>query len=150
MKRIFINYEEYFLYREVIIMILGTSERIAAKCSACGKYNIMDINIFNMKIPTSLRCVCGNKILETYVKKGEFNLEMNCITCETNHRYKFKVKDIVEKNINIVTCPTTGMELAFIGKDSYVDDIVKRYMDDMLELLTNLGLLDEKPSRVVK
>jgi len=60
------------------------------------------------------------------------------------------VKDIIKKQLLILSCPVTGMEIAFLGKGDYVDKVVDRYMVDMYELLNYLGIIDKKESRIVK
>lgn len=131
-------------------MVLDSSCRIAVKCSECGKYNLVDLNIFNMKIPTSLRCDCGHRMLKSYINNSQLNLDIDCIACEKQHSYKFRLKDVMERPMNIISCPVTGMEIAFLGKEAYVDDIVERYMEDMHKLLKSLGVIDDITSRVVK
>lgn len=131
-------------------MILNASSKIAVKCGECGKYNVIDINIFELKIQTSLRCSCGHRMFRAGVAKGELILDIDCIACEKEHSYRFKLKDLLERPLNIISCPSTGMEIAFLGKDCYVDDVVKRYMDDMFELLKALGVVEERMTSVVK
>lgn len=122
-------------------MVLNASSKIAVKCSVCGKYNITDLNIFNMKIPTSQICDCGHKVFKGQISKSQLIFQIDCIACEKQHNYRFKLKDLMERSVNIMSCPITGMEVAFLGKDDCVDDIVKRYMDDTHELLRSLGVI---------
>jgi hypothetical protein len=135
---------------EVKFMVLNASSKIAVKCSECGKYNIVDINIFKLRIPTSVRCDCGHRMFKACVINNDLVLDIDCIACEKQHNYKYKLKSVLEKPISIISCPATGMEIAFLGKDCYVDDVIKRYMDDMFELLKHLGIIEEKVKRVVK
>lgn len=125
-------------------MILDASSKIAVKCSECGKYNIIELNIFNLKMTTSHRCSCGHRMLKTSISKAEIIFEIGCIACDRIHIYRYKLKDILDKPLNIISCPETGMEIAFQGKESYVEDIVRRYMDDMAEILKYLGIIDER------
>lgn len=131
-------------------MILNASSKIAVKCSECGKYNIIDINFFKLKVPTSLRCSCGHKMLKARILKTELLVEIDCIACDKVHIYRYKLKDILEKPLNIISCPVTGMEIAFLGKENYVDDVVKKYMDDMFELFKFLGIIEERRTGLVK
>lgn len=131
-------------------MLIDTSCKVAVKCSDCGKYNIIDINIFELKTKTSCTCSCGHKILKMWVDKDDIFFEINCIACEKKHRYKFKLKEILEKPLNIICCSETGMEIAFVGRENYVDDVVNRYMDDMYELLKELGAVEENSQKLVK
>jgi hypothetical protein len=42
------------------------------------------------------------------------------------------------------------MEIAFLGKDYHVNDFVRKYMDDMFELLKSLGVIREKNTMLDK
>lgn len=139
-----------YYYNGGDIVILNASCKIAVKCSECGKYNIKDINIFKLKVPTSVRCSCGHSMFKGHVRDGELLLDIDCIACEKQHNYRYKIKDLLDRPLNIISCPKTGMEIAFLGKDSNVDDIVKQYMDDMYELLKFLGIIEHRDRRVVK
>lgn len=131
-------------------MLLNASSRIAVKCSECGKYNIVDLSIFKLKIPTSHRCDCGHKMFKAYVNKSQLIMDIDCIACEKQHSYRFKLKEIMELPISIISCPITGIEIAFLGNDDYVSDIVKRYMEDMQEIFKSFGVIENVTSRVVK
>lgn len=130
-------------------MVLNASSKIAVKCSECGKYNIIDLNYFKLKTPISIRCSCGQKMIAAKVYKRELILNIECIACDKPHEYRFKLKDILEKPLNIISCPHTGMEIAFLGKDNFVEDIVNKYMDDVHELLKYLGVIDEEKSEIL-
>lgn len=123
-------------------MVLNASSKIAVKCSECGKYNTMDLNIFKMKIPTSQICDCGHSVFKGQISKSQLIFYIDCIACEKQHKYRFKLKDLMERPVNIMSCPITGMEVAFLGKDDCVDDIVVRYMNDTHELLKSLGVIE--------
>jgi DNA-directed RNA polymerase subunit RPC12/RpoP len=131
-------------------MILNASGKIAVKCSECGKYSIIDINMFKLKTQTSYYCECGHKILNAGIAKDELVLDIGCIACDSIHNYRFKLRNIMKQSINIISCPVTGMEIAFLGKEYHVNDFVKRYMDDMFELLKSLGIIQGRSSMVVK
>lgn len=131
-------------------MILNASSKIAVKCSECGKYNVVDLNMFKLKIPTSLRCDCGHRMLKARINASHLILEVDCIACEKQHNFRFKLKDIMEKSMNIISCPVTGMEIAFLGKNDNVTDIVKRYIEDMQEIFKSFGVVENITTKVVK
>jgi hypothetical protein len=131
-------------------MVLNAFSRIAVKCSECGKYNIVDLNIFKIKIPTSVRCDCGHRMFKAHICKSQLILDIDCIACEEQHNYSFRLKEVVKSGVDIISCPLTGMEIAFLGKDVFVDDIVNRYIDDMKELLNSIGDSVVTATKVVK
>lgn len=123
-------------------MILNASSKIAVKCSQCGKYNITDFNLFRIGSPAGIRCSCGQKILKAGIANKMLELSIECIACEKPHTYRFRLRDILEKPLNIISCPNTGIEIGFLGKDRLVEEIVNRYMDDVCELLKYLGAIE--------
>lgn len=129
-------------------MVLDASSKIAVKCSKCGKYNIIDLNFFKLNTSTSMKCCCGQKMITAYVHKGILVLNIECIACDKPHEYRFKLNDIMEKPLNIISCPNAGMEIAFLGKDSYVEEVVDKYMDDVYELLKYLGAIEEEKAEI--
>lgn len=131
-------------------MLLNASSRIAVKCSECGKYTIFDLNVFKLKMPTSHMCDCGHRMFKTHLNASQLILDINCIACEKQHTYRFKLKDVMERPMNIISCPVTRIEIAFLGKDDYVNDIVNRYMEDMQEIFKSFGVVENMSSRVLK
>ncbi|EYE89878.1 hypothetical protein Q428_00495 [Fervidicella metallireducens AeB] len=131
-------------------MIFNASSKIAVKCSECGKFSIINLDFFKLKTATSFRCDCGSKLLKIQIINNELLIEIDCIACEKTHAYKYRLKDIIERPVTIISCPLIGMEIAFLGKEKFVEDIVTRYMEDMYQLLKYLGIVEERPSRVVK
>lgn len=126
-------------------MVVVPGYTIAVKCSECGRYKVFDVDMFKLKISTNIMCSCSKKIINAWIKKGEIYLDINCIVCDRIHSYKFKLKEVIyEKPLTILSCPQTGMEIAFIGKADRVNGLVERYMGDMYELLEYLGVF-EKP-----
>lgn len=131
-------------------MILSTSGKIAVKCSSCGKYSIVDMDLFKLKETREYNCECGHRILKANVAKGELILDIDCIACEKLHRYRFKLLSVIKQPINIISCKAVGMEIAFLGKGSHVNDFVRKYMDDTFELLRSLGVIERKNTMLVK
>lgn len=134
-------YGELYNYNGGGFVIFNASSKIAVKCSECGKYNVVELNLFKLRIPTSLLCNCGHRMLKAHISTSTLVLEVDCIACENQHRFNFKLKEIMEESINIISCPTTGMEIAFLGKNDNVTDIMERYVEDMQEVFKSLGVI---------
>lgn len=125
-------------------MIIDMTGKIAVKCSKCGTYRIVDIDLFKLREAKEFYCKCGHKMLKANVTKGELRLEIDCIACEKQHTYRFKLKRVIMQPMNIISCPTIGMEIAFLGKDYHVNGFVRKYMNDMLELMKSLGVIGKR------
>ncbi|QCX33404.1 hypothetical protein FDN13_06600 [Caloramator sp. E03] len=121
-------------------MIINTSCKIAVRCSNCGEYNIADVDIFKLKEPTGIKCECGQVPYKVKKINKTLIFDISCIGCENIHSYKFKIRDLMSNQINIISCPNSGIEIAFIGNESYVEGIVEKYRNDMIELLKALGI----------
>lgn len=123
-------------------MLLNASTKLAVKCSECGKYNVTEINIFRMRIPTSLRCDCGHRTARIRIHSSRLILEVDCIACEKQHSFQFSLRELMEKPIRIISCAETGMEIAFLGWEENVKSIIEQYNEDMQEVYQSFGLLE--------
>lgn len=131
-------------------MLIKTILKIAVKCSQCGEYKLIDLDLFRLKGRKEFYCECNNKILSTHISKGELIIDVKCITCEILHSYKFKISEVLKQQINIISCPAIGMEIAFLGQESYVQDFVNRSFVDMCELLKSLGITTKRRGKLAK
>ncbi|MCX7883821.1 MAG: hypothetical protein N2448_02140 [Caloramator sp.] len=122
-------------------MVFDASNKIAVKCAKCGEYNIVDVDIFNLKETMEAKCRCGENMFKVKRIKKDLVFDINCIACENIHRFKFRLLDLMTKPLNIIICPISGMEIAFVGKDKNVKDIMAQYNNDILELLKALGIM---------
>jgi hypothetical protein len=125
-------------------MILNASSKIALKCDKCGRFNVYDINMFKLGTSNSFKCSCGHTTLRAGLGKGEFHVEIGCIACEETHMYRMKLREVMERPINIIGCPHTGMEIAFLGWEEYVESFIEEYTKDMNKLLRYLGMLEKR------
>lgn len=94
-------------------MILNASNKIAVKCSSCGEYNLSDINIFKIKEPLSIKCSCGQTLYSVKKVKEDIVFDITCLACEEIHSYRYKIRELLTKRINIISCSVSGMEIAF-------------------------------------
>lgn len=125
-------------------MVIATTGKIAVKCSKCGTFSVVNIDLFKLRETKSFHCKCGHEMLKANVAKGELRLIIDCIACEKQHMYRYKLKHVLKQSMNIISCKAIGMEIAFLGKDYHVNDFVRKYMDDMLELLKSLGVFGRR------
>lgn len=124
-------------------MVVNTSGKIAMKCSKCGRYNMADLNAFKLKDTVNVFCSCGKKNLKAFIKNNEIVFEIDCPICENKHIYKFKLKDAFEKQMNILNCPETGIEIAFFGNGYYINTIVEKYREGIYELMKYYGISED-------
>jgi uncharacterized protein YlaI len=120
-------------------MFISPKFVIAVKCSSCGKFKKIDIDLFKAKEAKGLKCECGGSLLSYKIVNKEVVLDIKCVFCDRIHRYKFKLKDIIEKPLKIINCSFNGFEIAFAGKDDAINAIIDRYENDFDELLKILG-----------
>lgn len=64
-----------------------------------------------------------------FLLDGELLLEIYCIACDIVHSYRFKLRDVVDRPLQIISCPESGIEIGFIGKYFNVNEILKSYID---------------------
>ena len=122
-------------------MFISPTFKMAIKCSKCGEYVPFNIDLFKAKSSSSLKCSCGHDVLSYELKNGELHFEIDCVVCDKKHKYRYKVKELIERPLKVVNCPFSGIEIAFAGKHSSVDGIIIRYESDFEEFLMSLGFM---------
>lgn len=100
-----------------------------------------DIDLFRVNQEKDYKCKCGHKVLEAGIDRGELILKIDCIACEKQHTYKFKLLSAVKQPINIISCKSADMEIAFMGDAYCVDGFIRQRVYDTVELLKSLGVM---------
>jgi len=118
-------------------MLVDTQVTIAYKCSSCGSYEFFNISLFahlNSK-DRVFSCHCGkSKMVITGEGPGRCKVTIPCIGCGGEHSFVIRRKDLLARDICVYSCPVTGMEQCFLGKDG----IVRKKVDCLEEKLDHL------------
>jgi hypothetical protein len=123
-------------------MLIDTGVTIAYKCSSCGSYEFLDLSYFKLlgKGNYSAVCRCGNS--GVYISEDSsrnYKLRTGCIGCGGMHTFNLGRKAIINKDMNIFSCPVTGIHQCFIGNGNMVRSKIDNLEEEMDALIDMLG-----------
>ncbi len=127
-------------------MIINRSSTIAYKCPVCGSIEFDDISIFDFsgKKEYTLMCGCEDSSVSLTMKRNkQCAITVPCIACNEIHMFTIPTNALWNNNIMNFSCPNTGVELCFIGKDDIVRTSVDDYEIQMDSLLNDIGYDDD-------
>jgi ribosomal protein S27E len=119
-------------------VLFDTNISAAVRCNHCGKLVIKDISLFNLS-KDSLHeeyCECGKMLFR--IKSSDtksFRVYINCIACDKEHLYSFNSRQVLSKKVKILECPSSGLEIAFVGNRKLVREVAMKYQKDLQELI---------------
>lgn len=135
-------------------MILKDKQtHIAYRCPDCGMaiYGFAGKFALHASI-LRLKCSCGNSHLDINVTNDKkIRLSVPCIFCKTNHNFVVSESIFFERDIFLLNCPYSNMDICFIGEKDKTDNELDRSGKELEKLLTDLeaeSLKDIQPEDV--
>ncbi len=124
-------------------MLFDMNISASIKCKSCGKLNIIDVSLFDLSNRDlyHVDCDCRTNILK--IKSSDcknFRVYISCLGCDKEHLYIFNSRQVLSEKVKILTCPTSRMDIAFIGNRKLVRDMAMQYERDLQELINVLGI----------
>ncbi len=115
---------------------------IAYRCPECGTLIYGLVGEFALSASMMrLKCNCGKSTLDisaTHDKK--LKISVPCIICKENHNYIISPSIFFERNIFLISCPYSGMEICFIGDKDKVDESASQNEKKIAKLVSDMGL----------
>lgn len=97
--------------------------RVAFRCQYCGAVITSDISRERLDEPVSLLCTECRKSKLDIKKTGEtISLTVPCLMCPHPHPYKVSESIFFERDIFVLKCTFTGLDICFIGDEDNVED----------------------------
>lgn len=118
-------------------MLIDASVTIAYKCTFCGSFKFLNISLFTFLYNKSCSLSCHCKKSWIAIKRegeNKYLFSIPCIGCGREHAYLLKRKMILSGQTQTITCPDTGMQICFIGRD----EVVRRKIDNLEKELDEL------------
>lgn len=120
-------------------MVLKEKQTIVAyRCPHCGTGVLSAVNVFSLAGDMlKLNCECGESSLTIVRSKdGKVRLTVPCLFCPNPHSFTVSSNMFFEKDLFVIPCPYTDVNVCFLGDI----DKVRRELDRTeLELLDMLG-----------
>ena len=122
-------------------MIINPKRRnIAYRCPECATAILGLVGRFALSANMlRLKCSCNaNWSLDvTLSNEGKIRLSVPCLFCKQNHNYVVSENVFFNKDIFLLNCPYSGMDIAFIGEEDKIPAELERTEDEIRRLLTS-------------
>lgn len=135
-------------------MILSPGQtNVAFRCPDCGTVIYGFVGKFALSAGLlRLKCSCGNSHMDISVSSdGKVRLSVPCLFCKQNHNYVVSQSIFFGRDLFLLNCPYSNMDICFIGEKEKTDEEIKRTADEIEKLLVNLeaeSLKDIQPVEV--
>lgn len=124
-------------------MVLETKQTtVAYRCPHCGGGVISAINPFVLKgSMLRLKCDCGKSAMEIQpTADRKIRLTVPCILCPTPHHFTVSEKLFYEKELFVLPCPYTDINIAMMGHVNHVKAELSRTELELLDLMEENGI----------
>ncbi len=117
---------------------------IAYRCPDCGTTVYGIVGKFALSAGMiRLKCPCGASGLDLSVTQDKkVRLSVPCLFCKTSHNYVISQGLFFSRDIFLLNCPYSNMDICFIGEKDKTDEHVKRTGEELERLLASLEVTE--------
>lgn len=122
-------------------MVLNPGQtHVAYRCPECGCAVYGFVGKFALSAGMlRLKCTCGKSAMDISVTQDKkVRLSVPCIFCKQNHSFVVSTSIFFERDIFLLNCPYSNMDICFIGEKEKCDNEVKRTGEELERLLADL------------
>ena len=124
---------------------------VAYRCPSCGSTVYGFVGKFALKANMlRLKCTCGNSAMDiTITNDDKIRLSVPCLFCTQNHSYVLSQNIFFNKDIFLLGCPYSNMDICFIGEKEKTDKELLRTQGELEKLFRDLeveGISDIQPT----
>lgn len=118
---------------------MNTERIIAFRCPVCGTAIVGDLNLFVLGAQElSLACKeCGEDVpalKASLTRENKLSLSLPCLTCPNPHRFTVETQVVFSRELFVLQCPMTALDLCFIGTEAKVEEALEENRKQLLEL----------------
>ena len=115
------------------------STRIAYRCPYCGCIISADVNMFMLSGGFKMTCIeCHKSTMDLSLTKDmKVRLSVPCLVCPHPHPYTVSSEIFFEKDIFLLSCSFSGLDICFIGDKDKVEDEIDRTESIIMDLLAD-------------
>ena len=124
------------------MVIESKQTTIAYRCPHCGEGVVSAVGMFSLAADMArLKCPCGKSELEkVYSKDGNVRLKVPCLICSGGHSYTLSKNIFFGRDIFVLPCPCSDINIGFIGELNRVKFELSRTELELLEILEENGV----------
>ena len=115
------------------------STKIAYRCPYCGCIISANVNMFMLSGGFKLECIeCHKAALDINITKDrKIKLLVPCLVCPHPHPYTVSAETFFSKEIFLLSCSFSGLDICFIGDEDKVEDEIDRTESIIMDLLAD-------------
>ena len=118
---------------------MNTERIIAFRCPVCGTAIVGDLNLFvlgGQELVLSCK-ECGEEVpalRASLSSEQKLSLSLPCLTCPNPHRFTVETQVVFSRDLFVLQCPMTALDLCFIGEEAKVEEALEENRKQLLEL----------------
>ena len=116
---------------------------VAYRCPDCGAGVMSVVGLFSLAADMiNLKCTCGKSHMNIVYRKSEGQMRMTvpCIFCNKPHTFNVSEKLFFSKDIFVLPCPYSDINIGFIGEANSVKAELARTELELLDMLEQNGI----------
>lgn len=124
-------------------MVIKTKQTtIAYRCRKCGAGILSAVSIFALKGDMlKLKCDCGgSEITIVHTKDNKIRLSVPCVFCPKPHNYTVSPSVFFGKEVFILSCPYTDLDICFMGETNEVKAALAKSELELIKILEDSGI----------
>ena len=120
-------------------MVAKLQTHIAYRCPECGAVVYAFVGRFALAANLiRTKCPCGHSALDiTVTNDDKIRLSVPCVFCKQNHNFVVSQNIFFERDLFLLNCPYTNMDICFIGEKEKIDSEVERAEKELKKLLSS-------------
>ncbi len=124
------------------MLVSQTQTHIAYRCPHCNLTVFGFVGKFALAADMlKLKCPCGKSELTlTYTTEKKIRLNVPCLFCASEHQFVLTQNLFFERDIFLLNCCYTNMDICFIGNKEKIDEALEQNEKELHKLLESLGL----------
>ena len=120
---------------------------VAYRCPDCGSGVISLVGLFSLSADMiKLKCTCKESDMQIVYRKSDdqMRLSIPCIFCRKPHTYNVSSNMFFSKDIFLLPCPYSDINIGFVGDENMVKAELARTELELLDMLEENGISDFK------
>ena len=116
---------------------------VAYRCPDCGAGVMSVVGLFSLSADMiNLKCTCGESHMNIVYRKseGQMRLTVPCIFCNKPHTFNISEKLFFSKDIFLLPCPYSDINIGFVGEANNVKAELARTELELLDMLEQNGI----------